>query len=90
MPIYTPPPIPPLASEDGIPWEFVLLGASVFATILGLFMGGLPVIAVAVINGIYLAKTTRRPNMAAAVSCFVVCGIGVLVGLVVLVNVYLQ
>lgn len=82
------------ASEDGVPWEFVLLAASVFATLLGAFMYGLPTIVVAVINGIYLAKitggpkTTGRPNMAAAVTCFVVCGIGFLVGLAVSKRIY--
>ena len=84
--IIDPPPLPP----DGMPWEFVLLAASVFATILGAFMCGLPTIVVAVINGIYLAKTTRRPNMAAVVTCFVVCGIGILVDLVVSAQIYSQ
>jgi len=83
-----PPPLPPL--EDGIPWEFVLLAASVFATILGTFMCGLPTIVVAVINGVYLAKTARQPNMAAVVTCFVVCGIGLLVDLVVSAQIYSQ
>lgn len=86
--ITNPPPLPPL--EDGIPWEFVLLAASVFATILGTFMCGLPTIVVAVINGVYLAKTARQPNMAAVVTCFVVCGIGLLVDLVVSAQIYSQ
>ena len=69
--------VEPQASEDGIPWEFVLLAASVFAAGLGAFIYGLPSIVVAVINGVYLAKTARRPNIAVTVAGFIVCGIGI-------------
>jgi ribosomal protein S27AE len=88
-PVAALPPIPfapgpaPLASEEGIPWEFVLLAASVFAAILGAFTCGLPTIVVAAINGVYLAKAGPRLNMAASLTCFALCGIGSLVGLAV-------
>jgi hypothetical protein len=90
VPVYPPLAAPPPTVEEGIPWEFVLLAASVFATILGMFMYGLPAIVVAVINKQYLARATRRPNMAVVIVCFILCGIGFLVGIIAPRGIYSQ
>jgi hypothetical protein len=71
-----------IAPPEAFPWEFVFLAVSVFASLLGVFMCGFPTMLVALGNAIYLGTTSRRPNMAAAVGCFVICVIGLLVGFV--------
>jgi len=88
--IPNPPPLPAGTafvqsppSDDKTPWEYVFLAASVLASLLGLVLCGFPTLIVATGTGIYWARTSRRVSAPIAVLCFVICGLGFLVGAVV-------
>ena len=73
----------PSQHDDGMPWEYLFLAAAVLGSLLGMVTFGLPPVLVAIGMGIYLGTSQRRPNVAVAVISLVICGFGLIVGVIV-------
>lgn len=74
-------PISTIKEPQGFPWEFALLGGSVFGTIIGAFSFGLPALLVGIASAIYARRRGDGPHGLATLSA-VICIIGVACGVI--------
>jgi hypothetical protein len=64
------------------PWDFALLGGSVFGSVLGAFTFGVPPLAVGAASAVYAMRSRNGSQRVAAVSA-VICVVGVALGVVI-------
>jgi hypothetical protein len=78
-------PSPARAAEsrkESFPWDFALLGGSVFGSVLGAFTFGLPPLAVGAASAVYAMRSRNGNGRIATVSA-VICLFGVALGVVI-------
>jgi hypothetical protein len=68
--------------KEPFPWDFALLGGSVFGSVLGAFTFGVPPLAVGAASAVYAMRTRNGGKRVAAVSA-VICVFGVALGVVI-------
>jgi hypothetical protein len=82
-------PVEPQGETRAFPWDFALLGGSVFGTIIGAFTFGLPALLVGAASAIYASKR-RDGNYRLAALCAVICLVGVACGVMTSAFIYLN
>jgi hypothetical protein len=70
-----------LTEPKAFPWEFALLGGSVFGTILGAFTFGLPALGVGIASAVYAMRRRDGKHRLATLSA-VICLFGFAGGLI--------
>ncbi|MGD0462509.1 MAG: FHA domain-containing protein [Tepidisphaeraceae bacterium] len=78
----TAPARPAEPAREAFPWDFALLGGSVFGSVLGAFTFGVPPLAVGAASAVYAMRSRNGGNRIAAVSA-VICVFGVAFGVVI-------
>jgi hypothetical protein len=69
-------------AKQQFPWDFALLGGSVFGSVLGAFTFGVPPLAVGAASAVYAIRTRNGSQRIATVSA-VICVFGVALGVVI-------
>ncbi|MGD0540192.1 MAG: RING finger protein, partial [Tepidisphaeraceae bacterium] len=70
------------AEGEPFPWDFALLGGSVFGSVLGAFTFGVPPLAVGAASAVYAMRSRNGSSRVAMVSA-VICVFGVALGIVI-------
>jgi hypothetical protein len=68
--------------KEPFPWDFALLGGSVFGSVIGAFTFGVPPLAVGAASAVYAMRARNGAKRVAAVSA-VICVFGVALGVVI-------
>ncbi len=70
------------AEGEPFPWDFALLGGSVFGSVLGAFTFGVPPLAVGAASAVYAMRSRNGSSRVAMVSA-VICVFGVALGVII-------